>query len=83
MNKNSNVVIFATQSCQHRPVLEKYLKQLGVEYKVTYFEEHPDKFEQLGLRHSPNLIVDGEVVFEDMPSLQELRRTFEESADES
>lgn len=83
MNTDSNVVIFATRSCQHRPVLEKYLRQLGVEYKVAYFEEHPEKFEQLGLRHSPNLIVNGEVVFEDMPSLPELRQYFEETVDGS
>ncbi|MCS3659992.1 glutaredoxin family protein [Salinibacter ruber] len=83
MNTDSNVVIFATRSCQHSPVLEKYLKQLGIEYTVSYFEDNPDKFEQLGLRHSPNLIVDGEVVFEDMPSLQELRRSVGESAAES
>lgn len=83
MNTDSNVVIFATRSCQHSPVLEKYLKQLGIEYTVSYFEDNPDKFEQLGLRHSPNLIVDGEVVFEDMPSLRALRQTFGVPVDEA
>lgn len=83
MNPNNNVVILATRSCQHRPVLEKYLKHLGIEYKVKYFENHPEKFEQLGLRHSPNLIVDGEVVFKDMPSLQTLRQTFGKATDET
>jgi glutaredoxin len=83
MNANRIVVIFATRSCQHRPVLEKYLKQLGIAYRVTYFEDHSEQVERLGLRHSPVLIVDGEVVFEDMPSLRALRQTFGVPVDEA
>lgn len=79
MKSDMNVVIFATKTCHHRSVLEKYLQQLGVEYQVAYFEDHPQRTKELSLRHSPNLIVNGEVVFEDMPSLSELRRYFGET----
>ncbi len=75
-----DITILATRDCHHRPLLEKHLQKLGLEYRVQWFEDHPEAVEDLYLRHSPNLLVDGEVVFRDMPSLPQLREYFDTRA---
>lgn len=70
------IIIAATKSCNHRPLLEKELKNAGLHYKVMYFEEHPEIFEKYELKTSPLLIVDDELVSAGMPEhsiIKELR----------
>ena len=55
------VQIIATRACSHRPNLEHELSQLGVAYEVLYVEEQPNAVERFDIRHSPNLVIDGEV----------------------
>ncbi len=69
-----NVMIVATRNCAHCPNLQKELDDLGVNYEVKYVEEHPDIVEKYAIRHSPNLIVDGEVVCRRQPTESELRK---------
>lgn len=71
------IVIIATRDCHHRPLLEEHLRKLGLEYRVQFFEDDPEPVKKFHLRHSPNLLVDGDVAFRDMPSLPELRAYFE------
>lgn len=69
-----NVQIIATKQCMHRPSLEKELQDLHVNYRVLYVEEHPDLVERLGIRHSPNLVVDDQVAFRGQPTEAQLKQ---------
>ncbi len=73
-----NVLILATKNCSHRPTLEKSLNDLGVTYQVTYVEDDPEAMEKYQIQNSPNLILNGEVVFrasptKSLPSNKELK----------
>lgn len=71
-----DVKIVATKTCSHCPNLERELKDLGIDYEVLRVEDHPEVAEKYGIRHSPNLVVDDEVVFRSQPSEQELKEFF-------
>jgi len=68
-----NVTIIATKSCSHRTNLERELRELAVEYDVLYVEDAPQVVSKLGIRHSPNIVVDGRVVCRGQPSEGELK----------
>ena len=70
------VSIIATHSCSHRPNLEQELQNLAVKYEVLFVEDHPDVVARYQIRHSPNLVVDDEVVFRRQPTADELREYF-------
>ncbi len=70
------VTIIATRSCSHRPNLEHELRDLGVIYELLFVEDHPEVVTRYGIRHSPNLVVDGEVIFRGQPTESELKRCF-------
>ena len=63
------ILIAATKTCSHRPLLEKVLQEAWLPYKVNYFENHPEIFEKYELKHSPLLIVDGKVASVGMPEI--------------
>ncbi|NOX36775.1 MAG: thioredoxin family protein [Calditrichaeota bacterium] len=76
-----DVIILATHNCNHRPILERELKKLSIPYRVEYFEDNMDLVEKYQVHHSPNLIVDGKVVFQaqpgqSLPSETQLRQIF-------
>jgi len=71
-----NVMIIATRSCSHCNNLERELKGLAIAYEVLFAEDHPEIVQRYGIRHSPNLIVDDEVVFRRQPTEGELRALF-------
>ncbi|MDA3867262.1 MAG: hypothetical protein PF489_11025 [Salinivirgaceae bacterium] len=62
------IIIAATKSCNHRPILVHELKDAGLYYEVKFFEEHPEIFEKFNLKTSPLLICDGKLVSEGMPT---------------
>ena len=70
------VLIIATKSCSHCAGLKKELSELGVDCDVKYAEEHPDLVEKYQIRHSPNLVVDDNVVFRRQPTEGELKELF-------
>ena len=72
-----DVLIMATRSCTHRLNLEKELECLHIPYRVSFVEESPDLVQRYNIRHSPNLIVDDEVVFREQPSETALHAYFE------
>lgn len=72
------VILAVTRSCHHCPILERELKRLHVPYCVRYYEEHPEILEKYGLKKSPVVIVDDEVVFNGMPSISDLEKYFTE-----
>ena len=74
-----NVRIIATRDCSHYHNLERELKDLGVVYEVLFVEDHPEIAQRYSIRHSPNLVVDDEVVFRRQPTDGELRALFTSS----
>ena len=72
-----DVMIIATKACMHRPQLEKELVSLQIPYRVYFVEDHPDLVQKFGIRHSPNLVVDDEVVFRKQPTEIELHGFFD------
>jgi glutaredoxin len=71
-----NVMIIATKSCSHRSTIEHELRDLGVEYNVVYVEDDPEIVARFAIRHSPNIIIDDEVVCRGVPSENELKILF-------
>jgi len=71
-----NVVIMATKNCNHCENLSRELNDIGIEHYVIYCDEEPGLVQKYGIRHSPNLIVNGEVVFRRQPTVGELKEYF-------
>ncbi|MBT8421537.1 MAG: thioredoxin family protein, partial [Gammaproteobacteria bacterium] len=63
-----NVMIIATKDCSHFATLAKELSDLGVEHRLVFAEDEPDLVKKFSIRHSPNLVVDGEVKFRRQPT---------------
>jgi predicted thioredoxin/glutaredoxin len=61
------IKIAATKTCNHRPILEQQLQDAGLQYKLEYFEDHPELIKKYGLKISPLFIVDEKVVTVGMP----------------
>jgi len=72
-----DVMIIATKACMHRVNLEKELECLHIPYRVYFVEDCDDLVQKFSIRHSPNLIVDGEVVFRKQPTEVELHAYFD------
>lgn len=70
------VQIIATHQCSHRVNLERELCDLGIVYEVAFVEENPDLLSRYQIRHSPNLVVDGQVVCRGQPTEAQLRELF-------
>ena len=61
-------MIIATKACTHRKNLEKELECLRIPYRVCFVEDCADLVLKFSIRHSPNLVVDDEVVFRKQPT---------------
>lgn len=72
-----DVMIIATKACTHRRNLEKELGSLRIPYRVCFVEDCADLVQRFGIRHSPNLVVDDEVVFRKQPTEVELHAFFQ------
>ena len=72
-----DVMIVATKACTHRKNLEKELDHLRITYRTYFVEDRADLVEKFDIRHSPNLVVDEEVVFRKQPTEVELHAFFD------
>ncbi len=72
-----DVIIIATKTCTHRKNLEKELEHLRIPYRTCFVEDSADLVQKFSIRHSPNLIVDDEVVFRKQPTEVELHTYFD------
>lgn len=72
-----DVLIIATKVCTHRKNLEKELDHLRITYRTCFVEDSADLVQKFSIRHSPNLIVDDEVVFRKQPTEAELHTYFD------
>mgnify|MGYP001151443742 CR=1 FL=1 len=70
------VQLLVTKTDFNLPNLENEFKHLGISYEVEYVEEHPELVSALNIRHSPNIIVDGELAFQRQPTEAELKAYF-------
>lgn len=70
------VQLLVTRTDFNLPNLENEFRDLGIDYEVEYVEEHPELVASMNIRHSPNIIVDGELAFQRQPSEGELRAFF-------
>jgi len=70
------VELAVTRSCHHRSILEAELKKLGIPYSVRYLEDDLEMQKKYGLKGSPNILVDGELLFRGMPAISELEKYF-------
>ncbi len=68
-----DVMIIASKNCSHCVNLSRELDDIGVDYRILYAESEPELVKKYNIRHSPNLIVDGEVKFRRQPTEHELR----------
>lgn len=67
------VQIVATHQCTHRVNLENELTRLGVPYEVLYVEDNPELVARHQIRHSPNLLIDDQIVCREQPTESQLR----------
>lgn len=72
-----DVMILATKACTHCKDLEKELESLRISYRVCFVEDCADLVQKFNIRHSPNLIVDDEIVFRTQPTDVELHAFFD------
>jgi len=70
------VQLLVTKTDFNLPNIEHEFQDLGIEYVVEYIEEHPELVSALNIRHSPNIIIDGQVAFQRQPSESELKAYF-------
>ncbi|VAW78535.1 hypothetical protein MNBD_GAMMA14-2309 [hydrothermal vent metagenome] len=68
-----DVMIIASEACTHGKNLARELDDLGIDYRLVHVEAEPELVEKYNIRHSPNLVVDGEVKFRRQPTEHELR----------
>ncbi|MDA3881095.1 MAG: rhodanese-like domain-containing protein [Prolixibacteraceae bacterium] len=62
-----NIIIAATKTCNHRPIIEEQLQDAGLPYEVMFFEDHPEIIEKYHLKTSPLFIVNDKVVSVGLP----------------
>ncbi len=72
------VQLLVTKSDFTLPNLKNEFNDLGIEVSVLFVEEHPELVAAHNIRHSPNILIDGELVFQRQPSESELRRYFKQ-----
>ncbi len=56
--------------------LKRDLESVGINYCVDYMEDNPGIVESNHISHSPNILINGSLIFTDKPSLAELRTFF-------
>lgn len=58
------------------PNIEREFRHLGIGYQVEYIEDHPELVRRHNIRHSPNILIDGELAFRHHPTENELKAYF-------
>ncbi|SFC82855.1 hypothetical protein [Pseudoalteromonas denitrificans] len=68
------LLVTHTDFCIHN--LECEFQSVGVDYHIDYIEDHPELVSANNIRHSPNIFVDGKLVFRHQPTTFELQDYF-------
>ncbi|NRB37942.1 MAG: hypothetical protein HRU20_05665 [Pseudomonadales bacterium] len=56
--------------------LESQFKNIGVPYHLDYIEDHPELVSSHHIRHSPNILIEGKLIFRHRPTPEELKGLF-------
>ncbi|WP_371189305.1 hypothetical protein [Thalassotalea maritima] len=56
--------------------LKNEMQCVGVDCRIDYIEQHPELVSQYNLKHSPNILVDGQLVFRYQPTINQLKEYF-------
>ncbi|MBL4638671.1 MAG: hypothetical protein COA99_19645 [Moraxellaceae bacterium] len=72
------VQLLVTKTDFNLPNLENELHNLDINYEVEFVEDHPELVSALNIRHSPNIIVDGKLAFQRVPTEGELKNYFKD-----
>ncbi len=71
-----DVTLLVTKSDYCLPNLQCEFQNLGVPYHIEYIENNPELVSAHQIRHSPNILVDGKLVFRHQPTPGELKEFF-------
>ncbi len=71
-----NIMILATRDCSHCKNFSRELEDIGLKHELRYCDDEPELVKKYAIRHSPNLIVNEEVVFRRQPTEHELKAYF-------
>ncbi|PKG83032.1 hypothetical protein CXF85_11845 [Colwellia sp. 75C3] len=71
-----DVQLLVTHTDPSLPGLKRNLESVGINYSVEYIEENLDLVESNHIRHSPNIFIDGSLIFRSQPTIAELRTFF-------
>ena len=71
-----HVQILVTHTDFCLPNLKRELDGVGINYSVEYIEENPELVANHHIRHSPNILINGSLIFRTQPSAGELRTFF-------
>lgn len=67
------VQLLVTKTDFNLPNLQKELNSLGIIFNVDYIEDNPEMVATYQIRHSPNILIDGELAFRRQPTETELK----------
>lgn len=70
------VKILVTQTDFCIQNLECEFQAVGINYHIDFIEDHPNLVSENNIRHSPNIFVDGQLVFRHQPTTAELQAYF-------
>ena len=70
------VQLLVTRTDFSVPNIEREFRDLGIGYQVNYLEDHPDLVTKHNIRHSPIILIDGELAFRHQPSEDEIKAYF-------
>ena len=71
-----HVQLLVTHSDACLSNLKRDLENVGVRYCVDYMEDNPDIVESNHISQSPNILINGSLIFTEQPTLDELRTFF-------
>lgn len=65
------LLVTHTDFCIHN--LQRELDNVGIQYQIDYIEDNPQQVNAYHIRHSPNIFIDGKLVFRYQPTPSELK----------
>lgn len=68
-----DIKLVVTKTCNHCNNIKRELDDLGLSYELCYVEDNPDLVSEYKIRHSPNIMVDNEIVCRGQVSEGELK----------
>jgi len=60
--------------------IESEFQNIGVAYHVDYIENHTDLIQSHNIRHSPNILINGNLLFRGQPAPKQLSHFFASEA---